>query len=75
MPGRGAKRQGEFPTFIARIWVEPTGEGAMQWRGRVKHVQGGRERYFHDLRELQTFLEQVSGIPAPAAPGPKTPAA
>ncbi len=47
----------------------------MRWRGRVKHVQGGQERYFHDLRELQTFLEQVSGTCAPAALDPKTPAA
>lgn len=72
MTGNPTKRQAELPTFVARFWLESTREGAMQWRGRVKHVQGRQERYFHDLVELQTFMEQVSGASAPVIPGPKT---
>lgn len=52
-------------SFVARIWLECGENGDPQWRGRIKHIQGQEEAYFHDLAEVSEFLEQVSGIPGP----------
>jgi len=32
----------------------------------VKHVQGDRQAYFGTLNELAAFLEEISGVQAPA---------
>lgn len=64
MSARAPEGEKDLPTFVARIWPDPTRNGEIRWRGRVKHVQGNQERYFHDLRELQEFLEEVSSSQA-----------
>lgn len=52
-------------SFVARIWLEYGQDGKAFWRGRIRHVQNGREIYFQDLREMRDFLENVSGVPGP----------
>lgn len=32
--------------FTVRVWQEDLGEGQSEWRGWVKHVASGEERYF-----------------------------
>jgi len=63
---RSGDRQSENPTFVARLWLEKGPREELLWRGRVKHVQGDREAYFATLSELRAFLEEISGVPAPA---------
>ncbi len=53
-------------TFVARIWLESGADGDPAWRGHIRHVQGERETYFQELREMSEFLESVSGVPGPA---------
>ena len=53
-------------SFVARIWVERDSNGKAIWRGRIRHVQSGRESYFQDFGEMRVFLESVTGVPGPA---------
>ena len=55
-------------SFVARIWLEYGQNGNPRWRGRIRHVQNGREIYFQDLQEMRDFLEDVSGMPGPHLP-------
>jgi hypothetical protein len=64
-------RQREFVSFVARIWLERGTNGEPLWRGHIRHIQGDKEAYFQGLRELNEFLEQVSGV---SGPGTKCPA-
>lgn len=70
MSERAAPKQRDNPTFVARIWPESAENGETRWRGRVKHIQGNTERYFHDLTELEAFLEEVIAAPPGPAKGP-----
>ena len=65
MVSHSKDRQSETPTFVARIWLEKGPRGRLQWRGRVKHVQGDRQAYFGTFTELGAFLEELSGVTAP----------
>lgn len=57
--------QHSLDSFVVRIWLEYGHGGKPTWRGRIRHVQNGREAYFQDLDEMREFLEDVSGIPGP----------
>lgn len=63
------ERRHNLDSFVARIWLEHGKNGLPRWRGRIRHVQNGREMYFQDLKELSDFLEDVSGMPGPDFPG------
>jgi len=52
-------------SFVARIWLEREPQGAMLWRGHIRHVQSDREDYFGTLAELRAFLEEVTGVAGP----------
>ena len=65
MASHPAKKQSEYPTFVARLWLEQGARDALVWRGRIKHVQGDREAYFNSFEELRAFLQEISGVPAP----------
>jgi hypothetical protein len=52
-------------SFVARIWLEAETNGAPIWRGHVRHVQSNDEAYFQDLKTLNEFLAQVSGVTGP----------
>jgi len=52
-------------SFVARIWLEYDEDGMPQWRGRIRHVQNGRQICFQDLRAMHDFLEEMSGMPVP----------
>jgi hypothetical protein len=57
---------GTSGSFVVRIWLEGEPGNNPIWRGHIQHVQGEEDRYFQDLREMQAFLEQISGVPWPA---------
>jgi len=50
-------------SFVARIWLEYGSHGDASWRGRIRNVQNGQEKYFQDLKKMSDFLEEVSGVP------------
>ena len=52
-------------SFVARIWLEAGTDGDPIWRGHVRHVQSNDEAYFQDLKTLNEFLAQVSGVTGP----------
>ena len=52
-------------SFVARIWLEAETDGDTIWRGHVRHVQSNDEAYFQDLKTLNEFLAQVSGVTGP----------
>jgi len=52
-------------SFVARIWLEAETNGAQIWRGHVRHVQSNDEAYFQNLKTLNEFLAQVSGVTGP----------
>lgn len=74
MAARSEDKRSDTPTFVARLWLEEGPRDTLTWRGRVKHVQGDREAYFGTLKELRSFVEQVSGVPGPPD-GTEAPAA
>lgn len=43
--------------FTVRIWSESTGQGVMNWRGKVQAVPNGAWRYFQDWQVLSAFLQ------------------
>jgi len=52
-------------SFVARIWLEAETNGDPIWRGHVRHVQSNDEAHFQDLKTLNEFLAQVSGVGGP----------
>jgi len=43
-------------TFVVRFWHEWS-VGKPRWRGRVEHVESGRQAYFLKIEDLVCFLE------------------
>jgi hypothetical protein len=48
-------------TFVVRIWRE-TGAEHPQWRGRIEHVQSGKQRAFLRLAEMLEFIESFATL-------------
>lgn len=44
-------------TFVVRFWHEWSGAGS-RWRGRVEHVQSGRQTSFLEIEDLLGFFER-----------------
>jgi hypothetical protein len=52
--------------FVVEMWREDSSDAASSWRGMVKHVAHGEQRYFVDLGDLTQFLTlrlQADGKP------------
>ena len=52
-------------SFIVRIWWEHgggDGQAAGHWRGWIQHVRNGSHVYFASLHDLNSFIEQETGI-------------
>lgn len=62
MEDRGRHRTN---SFVARIWLEYDEDGTPRWRGRIRHVQNGRQVCFEDLKAMHEFLEEMTGMPVP----------
>jgi hypothetical protein len=64
----GEERGKKPMSFIVRLWLEPTPggkEGKGSWRGHIQSVQSGQGIYFHDLRQMLDFLEEVTEVVFP----------
>lgn len=47
--------------FTVRLWLEDVGQGEVEWRGEVKHVASGAERYFRDWALLRNLMLGMVG--------------
>ena len=56
-----SKKQEETASFLIRfrqmIYENETGESAIQWRGQIRHVQGGEEKRFSEFSEVVEFVQ------------------
>ena len=54
-------------TFVVRFWHEWSGAGS-RWRGRVEHVQSGRQASFLEIGDLLGFFQRfgIGGEGPPA---------
>ena len=43
--------------FTQKIFENETGEPQVQWRGNIRHVQGGEEQRFSEFDEVLTFIQ------------------
>lgn len=44
--------------FTVRLWLEETGPGRFEWRGRVEHVLSGERQYFCNWPALLAPFEE-----------------
>jgi hypothetical protein len=44
-------------SFILRMWLEDLGNGQLDWRGKVQHVNSGEVIFFRNWQTLETFVE------------------
>ncbi|MCA0133533.1 hypothetical protein [Winogradskyella alexanderae] len=55
------KKAGQTASFMIRfnqIFYEEKGESKVQWRGRVSHVQGGKDQSFSDFSDAVKFIQE-----------------
>jgi len=55
------KKAAQTASFMVRFnqkIYEDKGENNVQWRGKVSHVQGGKEKSFSDFNEAVTFIQE-----------------
>lgn len=43
--------------FTQKIFNNESGEPQIQWRGNIRHVQGGEEKRFSDFDDALTFIQ------------------
>ena len=43
--------------FTLRLWLEDLGNGQLDWRGKVQHVNSGEVIYFRNWQTLEAFIE------------------
>lgn len=64
-------------TFVVRFWREWSG-AEPRWRGRVEHVESGRQANFLAIEDLLGFFQRFglggAGPPAGRSEGPAEPA-
>jgi len=56
-----SKTQDQTASFMVRFnqkIFEEDGESAVQWRGKISHVQGGVEKNFTDFNDALTFMQE-----------------
>jgi hypothetical protein len=45
--------------FLVRVWVEKTGDGRAEWRGKVQHVVSGEARPFNGCAALEAAMHEM----------------
>ena len=44
--------------FTQKIFEDSSGEQNVQWRGKISHIQGGKEKNFSELDEALSFIQE-----------------
>lgn len=52
-PGSGAQM------FTLRIWITDQKDAALEWRGRIQHIQSGEVRYCRNWDTFTAYVEEV----------------
>jgi hypothetical protein len=45
--------------FSVRVWLENSGDGQMEWRGKVQYVPNGEVRYFRGWPSLAAMMQAM----------------
>lgn len=61
IPGNLDIKSSLSQVFMLRFWSEDMGDGWVDWRGRVQHVNSGEVIYFHDWLILEKFIQDFLG--------------
>jgi hypothetical protein len=51
-----AQRNSQSHHYTVRLWLEDVGDDCWEWRGMVKHLVTGEERYFRDWSTLRNRM-------------------
>jgi len=54
--------------FALQIWPQDIGDGRVEWRGKVHHLDSREARYFRDWPTMLSFIEAALGEGPLAAP-------
>ena len=57
--------------FTLRVWQADSGEGQMEWRGKLQHVVSGQTRYFRDWPTLILHLGEMLSEPIDGSHAPR----
>lgn len=72
-----ALKKEETASFVLRfnqkIFQTEEGEPEVQWRGNIRHVQGGEEKRFSEFNEVVNFIQDKLADLTIQAMGDKTP--
>ena len=49
-------------SFVLRAWIEEQKEGEVLWRGHIKCVGDGREKYVDDMIEITQFVASYLAV-------------
>tara|TARA_B100000497_G_C7688709_1_gene418038 strand:- start:1281 stop:1778 length:498 start_codon:yes stop_codon:yes gene_type:complete len=44
--------------FTQQFFEDNTGEENVQWRGKISHIQGGKEKNFSELEDALSFIQE-----------------
>ncbi len=59
-------KQSHTHLFTIQLWLEELGDGQSEWRGKLKNVANGEERYFRQWsvlgRLVQAMLPKTSEV-------------
>ena len=44
--------------FTQKIYQDSQGEENVQWRGKISHIQGGKEKNFSELEDALAFMQE-----------------
>ena len=59
--------------FTQKIFQNEQQESEVQWRGNIRHVQGGQEKRFSEFKEVVDFIQEKLADLTIQAMGEKTP--
>jgi hypothetical protein len=45
--------------FSVRVWLEESGAGQTEWRGKVQYVPNGEVRYFREWPSLAAIMQAM----------------
>ena len=73
MPAKKDETASFVLRFTQKIFQNEQQESEVQWRGNIRHVQGGEEKRFSEFKEVVNFIQEKLADLTIQAMGEKTP--
>ncbi len=73
MPAKKDETASFVLRFTQKIFQNEQQESEVQWRGNIRHVQGGQEKRFSEFNEVVNFIQEKLADLTIQAMGEKTP--